>query len=952
MTASVANRTTASARSEEEGERNMEIDKTEQLRNKIETRLVAMVGEDLVKQYGPYYPKSSLTERIQTLTSGPQLLFSELKDTYSQEASLLRADETMQQQYSDDMLLRAAEFAPFPHDNAVESLRRMAPAHWNQLSAEELGPALLATRAVVPLPSVTTLPANDHVVYICPSQFQAYSDPLRLISYVLNSNCGRHDNQTTGEVALLINMKEYKFGSSTSAQQSFALEDWIGLVELMQGRNGPARVSQVFTVETSTEVAHVYAATLLSRSQDGFGSRVNFVSKVEDLGQYLTNPAAWPRELNGEANVADLVQDFVTYRTALEQILQEDLPKGLLSPVKSLPRSIDSTDEDSTTSSDDDASRFTVVQIPEPRKKSRNVVSCTGPSIDPPSAQTDEKRNQIDRSSSPQRVTRRYKLSIENPALQRMDLAPTTYFCELLLSPTRKLSRRSCMQRGESLPTLLSPTRMNNRSGDEVSGYNGSRNSHDRVSVPVMPNPTLFSSVSDCHSLVQSPVKTKTSSRRRKLQMAQSLYTITSPRIHDAAGNDSTVPQSSSPGSSTEISRRRDYLRRSQSALILAPSKHEKKQATNNKPEPGILSDRPHIYRANSVPGLTSEDPTKKPPSLSKSDGALKKETSSRASKKQSKDRYNLLCSRPIILEPGMEILDVTANTVATCSETNEESVISEETSSKTSPRRRLFQRPKKTMNDDTKKQKQGLFSRLFGRGSKTAESKTVATTSTIEMATNTSNTSQFTSDPLPSLRKMTRDNQTPKVTSNKEPRSSIFAPKEIVAMAPQEWHARRSVPSSSLPRRQRMFTRSSSVQAFPSSPLSTILEDSSARGTCVRPKIKKAQSARDNRTAIHYATLGDVIITAKPFAPEHTTQRVMATWGTTDQLDLPSTDYGVATSQGAVTSESRRSKMYRTDQLDVPSTDYGVATSQGAASSRSRRSKMYRTGSRKLVTL
>ena len=919
----------------------------EQLRSKIELRLVAMVGRALVQQYGPRYSKPTLIEHLHQLTPSHQCIFSELKDEDNQENCLVHIDETMQQFYSDDVLLRPTKFDPLSYKTAVELWQNELHTLWTQVSVEEMGPALLATRAVVPLPSVTTQPTNDDVVYICPSKFQANSDPLRLITYVLDSYNGRYCHQTKREVALLLDMKEYKFGSSTSAQQSFTLENWIGLVELIQDSEVPMRVSQVFLVETSAEVEHVYSTILQSRSRDGFGTRVNFVSKVEDLGQYMTNPAVWPLELSGggATKSADLIQDFVTYHTALEQILREELQINRLSPSKNHlknARNIDSTDEDSMTSSDDDASRLTVVQVPEARKKSRNTATRTRRPVDPPgsrnessnhsdvsartmqlSSTTDDERLHIkDRSISPKRVTRRYKLSVETPALQRMEFSTSPYYCDSPRTPTRKLDRRIHLQRGESLPILPnSTTCIGSRGSDEGSRYNESRISHDKAWVPLILDSTTSSRISDSTPLLQSPVKNKIHRRRKGLKKSQSTQMMQSPRVHNLIGKESKEAQISSQSTSVHSSRHREHLSRSQSSPILAPSKTEIKKNANSQWRSQILGDRPNIYRGTSVPGST----------WTRSESALEKERSPRAARKQSIDTYNLLYSRPNIFEPGMEILDVTVSTAATSSEANEENIIKEEHSSKTLLRRRFFQWPQKEMKDTNKKHKQGLFSRLFGRGLKTSVSTNAPCAATSKRATNDLNDLNNISTKIDDKHsQVLMDNHIPKSSLNNDATksSSLLVQNEIVAMAPQKWHARGSIPASPLPRHQRMIGRSSSVQAFPSTTLSTILEDSSARGPSIRPKMKKAKSLRDNveipsptmrlskpshdERSTHYATPGDVIITAKPFAPEHTTHRIMATWATSDQLDLPSTDYGTTPSSGVPISKSRRSKMYR----------------------------------------
>eukprot|EP00977_Amphora_coffeiformis_P015849 scaffold4743_cov171-Amphora_coffeaeformis.AAC.22 len=276
-------------------------------------QLTAKIGRSLVQRYGPYVPKPALASRLQALSSEQRGTFEQLK--------------AVNEGWNEELLFRVASFVEFDEEAALQLLSRMKLARWNNLKAEQLATEF-SGRSIVPLPRIYTKSTTD-IVYIHPSVFPLSCDPLRLLIYTLMCLGERHGEDSC-KPGLLFNMQDYRFSFEQMA--SFSLDDWISLMRLMQGEEGPIQVSDVLWVNCSVDFLKVWKNTLRPQCARDFKWRISLVSEdAQNLHHYLNegHETSLPTEFSqGQATVSDLSNDFQQYRRALEEVLsQQNLEK-------------------------------------------------------------------------------------------------------------------------------------------------------------------------------------------------------------------------------------------------------------------------------------------------------------------------------------------------------------------------------------------------------------------------------------------------------------------------------------------------------------------------------------------------------------------------------------------------------------------------------------------------
>lgn len=311
----------------------------------IEVRLMAKTGQDLIQCYGPYPTKASLVTRLYALTMKQRSAFRCIKNAWHQEWTRRLEDndeDQAQQPWSDETLLRVFIWVDFDLERAITMLRGMALSHWDNLALRVDARRLaddFASRAVIPLPGIITKASAPisldcaTVIYIRPSRFFAVSDPLRLVTYTMNCMYDRYVQDAplsaslSQPIILLVNLKGY-YVSSSRQQDSFGLEHWISLLCLIQGKRGPVQAERLWLVNASSEFDDFWQAQVQSFcDENGFASRVSFIKKSRHLSQVLESgyEVDLPKDFrNGKASTRELVSDFLNYRRALEEILQQE----------------------------------------------------------------------------------------------------------------------------------------------------------------------------------------------------------------------------------------------------------------------------------------------------------------------------------------------------------------------------------------------------------------------------------------------------------------------------------------------------------------------------------------------------------------------------------------------------------------------------------------------------
>lgn len=298
----------------------------------MEVRLVAKVGQSLVDRFGPFCPprhapKSArellLTHKCPSLVNH-QMAFLGIKESWEEEAALRK----IAQPWSDTLMYQTAVFCDFGLEESVELLRRMLPNQWNA-TATQLQDELQKTRAVFPLPRLTTKAAQS-VMYLCPARFneaRIQSDPLRLLTHVMQTIYQRYSDPSQCKLALVIDMQGYRLKCNRDGRGPiFGQSEWLSLMDLLQGHDGPVKVQQVLIVKAPPAFHQVWQRMRSMVRDRKFVWRFSFVPTVDELPKYFTTlemAQYLPQDLHGEEDAANIVKDFCKYRLAVDEIVAE-----------------------------------------------------------------------------------------------------------------------------------------------------------------------------------------------------------------------------------------------------------------------------------------------------------------------------------------------------------------------------------------------------------------------------------------------------------------------------------------------------------------------------------------------------------------------------------------------------------------------------------------------------
>ena len=291
----------------------------------IELELVAKLGASVVDRYGPYQPKTAVRSILHNLDPSEMSLYEKIKETWEEEWTLIHPSDT--QPWDDGTIFFVGQFAKFELEESVELLRRMNPVHWQscaKLASISSMSEDMQCNAVAPLPEVATKLAND-IIYILPAKFERTSDPLRLITYTLRCMLDRYgDKPMDCKLALLMNLEGFQF--SPKQLEAFPIKDWISLVQLVQGQNGPLRATQVLFVNPSDSFLKVWDTTLRQHCP-GTSWMFHMIEDARDIKKFLKGKCEdkLPDDLPfGQKAMHDLVTNFLEYRQALEREVNGD----------------------------------------------------------------------------------------------------------------------------------------------------------------------------------------------------------------------------------------------------------------------------------------------------------------------------------------------------------------------------------------------------------------------------------------------------------------------------------------------------------------------------------------------------------------------------------------------------------------------------------------------------
>ena len=126
------------------------------------------------------------------------------------------------------------------------------------------------------------------------------------------------------KLALLVNLEGFQF--SPRQLEAFPIKDWISLVQLVQGQNGPLRATQVLFVNPSDSFLKVWDTTLRQHCP-GTSWKFHIIEDARDIKKFLKGKCEdkLPDDLPfGQTAMQDLVTNFLEYRQALEREVNGD----------------------------------------------------------------------------------------------------------------------------------------------------------------------------------------------------------------------------------------------------------------------------------------------------------------------------------------------------------------------------------------------------------------------------------------------------------------------------------------------------------------------------------------------------------------------------------------------------------------------------------------------------
>jgi CRAL/TRIO domain len=135
---------------------------------------------------------------------------------------------------------------------------------------------------------------------------------LDSIAYTLGTMMENEQSCTNG-VAVLFHMDGF-------SMSNFATDYWFNLMSMLQGKIVPVRVSNLFIVNPPTWFGNIWNLTKPMITLE-FQAKVRMVANEEELAFYLESgyEEFLPDEMKtGQTSTNELVEDYITYRKAVE----------------------------------------------------------------------------------------------------------------------------------------------------------------------------------------------------------------------------------------------------------------------------------------------------------------------------------------------------------------------------------------------------------------------------------------------------------------------------------------------------------------------------------------------------------------------------------------------------------------------------------------------------------
>lgn len=250
----------------------------------------------------------SITEQIAALTESEKACFDALKTKWEKS----HAD----QPFSDEMYLRFARCSPgkkkFQKDASYKVMKRF-DRRYLTLTASKLE-GQLQSKTLFPIPGLKSVDGHG-VFYMKPARYFPSKTPTQDIidnlAYCMNTMCEAEKESSEG-IAFLANLDEWNMSN-------FSVSYCYQFMMMLQGRV-PVRVRMFLIVNPPTWFGKIWAIMKGMLAAD-FRKKVHMISE-DEIPKFLEDgyEKYLPDEMtSGVADTTQMVQDFITYRKAIEE---------------------------------------------------------------------------------------------------------------------------------------------------------------------------------------------------------------------------------------------------------------------------------------------------------------------------------------------------------------------------------------------------------------------------------------------------------------------------------------------------------------------------------------------------------------------------------------------------------------------------------------------------------
>lgn len=221
--------------------------------------------------------------------------------------------ESRKKKYTDAQMFRILRFTLFDEHRALGLMKRTDPRRFDLNSFDQQ--KQLETKTLFPIPGLVTLEGSP-CFYMRPSRYDPRKTPTRTIIdnlvYVMDTFASKDVEHENG-IAFVANMNNWTF-------DNFSTDYCFKFMQVLQGRSFPAKVSLFLIVNPPSWFGKIWNI-MKGMLSTKFQRKVHMIPEEElpfffkvGFEKYLPDEF-----LEGQADTEEMVDDFITYRQALEK---------------------------------------------------------------------------------------------------------------------------------------------------------------------------------------------------------------------------------------------------------------------------------------------------------------------------------------------------------------------------------------------------------------------------------------------------------------------------------------------------------------------------------------------------------------------------------------------------------------------------------------------------------